>query len=79
MSLRDVADRMARSDDVSNIGRLRSMLTGSDLAELDDVLWGEPRIGHVYVAKAVNEAYGDLLSRPVTGKQVEEFRKKPRL
>ena len=78
MSLRDLAAKAERCDDRSNLGQLRTQLDSDDLAELDDLLWGEPHVGHVYAAAAINEAFPDLLARPVTGKQVEEYRKKRR-
>ena len=80
MSLRDKAVELNRREDTTNIGRLLARLDADgrdeDAAEVRDLLVGEPLIGHTIAARVLNAEFADILDRPVTDKQVGEWRAK---
>ena len=79
MSLRAKADILNQREDKTNIGKLLARLDADgrdeDAAEVRDLLVGEPLIGHTIAARVLNEEFADLIDRPVTNKQVEEWRR----
>ena len=77
MGLRDRADELCERRNVSIIGRLREQLDGDQLAELDDLIWGEPRIPHTVVAAVISEAFGDIVG-DLHPKRIEDARRKSR-
>lgn len=77
MGLRDRADELCERRNVSIIGRLREQLDADQLAELDDLIWGEPRIPHTVVAAVITEAFGDIVG-DLHPKRIEDARRKSR-
>ncbi len=73
-SLRDKAAAIAAKSDKSAIGILRARLDADQLAEVDDLLYGEPRVEHTVVARVLSDAFDVRIAE----KQVQEFRRKPR-
>lgn len=77
MGLRDRADELSERRSTTIIGRLREQLDTDQLEELDDLIWGEPRIGHTVVAAVITEAFGDIVG-DLHPKRIEDARRKPR-
>lgn len=74
MGLRDRAVELQASVDRSVLGQLVATLDGDQLDEVNDVLFGEPRIPHTIVAEVLTEEFGVSVSN----KQVEDYRRKRR-
>lgn len=74
MGLRERAAQLAERSDTSALGKLRATLSDKDRDEFDDLLFGEPHVGHTIVAKVLSEAYDCRIS----DKQVGEYRGKHR-
>lgn len=77
MGLRDRADELCERRNSSIIGRLREQLDADRLEELDDLIWGEPRIPHTVVAAVITEAFGDIVG-DLHPKRIEDARRKSR-
>lgn len=74
MSLRERAQALDARPDTSAIGKLLADADEALVADVEDLLFGEPRIAHVIVAKVLSDEFGT----PIGPKQVEAYRKKPR-
>lgn len=74
MSLRDTAAQVQadRHAPKTKIGKLIAEHPDR-LDDIEDLLWGEPRIDHVLVAETLKRAFG----LAVSDKQVGSYRKNP--
>ena len=77
MGLRDRADELCERRTTTIIGHLREQLDDDQLEELDDLIWGEPRIPHTVVAAVITEAFGDIVG-DLHPKRIEDARRKSR-
>lgn len=74
MTLRDMAATVSDPAPQSRIGQLIAKLDAKQAAEVDDLLFGEPRIEHTVAAKVLCTAFADLIDKPISDKQVADYR-----